>query len=81
MSVAANVASGIARLPRESYRDYTRRVEENCRQYMEMLHIEQLAARYPRQISGGQQQRVALARLFASQPEAILLDNLSALDC
>ena len=81
MSVLKNVESGIGHLQGESRRDWKHRAGQRAAQYMEMLHIEQFASRYPRQISGGQQQRVALARLFASQPEAILLDEpFSALD-
>ncbi|MDD5946050.1 MAG: ATP-binding cassette domain-containing protein [Clostridia bacterium] len=34
-----------------------------------------LADKYPFEISGGQQQRTALARIIASEPEAILLDE------
>ena len=52
-----------------------------AREYLELVHLSRYADLYPGQLSGGMKQRVALARLFALDPEVMLMDEpFGALD-
>jgi iron(III) transport system ATP-binding protein len=68
LSVAENIAYGIARQPAP---ERQARVDE----LLEMVGLAGAAATRPHELSGGMQQRVALARALAPRPTVVLLDE------
>jgi multiple sugar transport system ATP-binding protein len=76
MKVFDNMAFGLKmrKVPKED-------VKERVQKAAQILGIEALLARKPRQLSGGQRQRVALGRAIVRNPEVFLFDEpLSNLD-
>ncbi|MCC5950195.1 MAG: amino acid ABC transporter ATP-binding protein [Nitriliruptoraceae bacterium] len=73
-----NVLQNVTLAPRKVHGVGRAEAEDNARRLLGLLEMANFADKYPEQLSGGQQQRVAIVRALATDPDVLLLDEVTA---
>jgi polar amino acid transport system ATP-binding protein len=73
-----NVLDNITLAPRKVHKVDRGDAEAEARRLLELFGMAAFADSYPDRLSGGQQQRVAIVRALATNPDVLLLDEVTA---
>lgn len=72
------VLDNVTLAPRKVHGVPRAKATEEAHELLSLFGMEQFASAYPDRLSGGQQQRVAIVRALATNPDVLLLDEVTA---